>query len=202
ATGPVTAAPLEFFSVVVSDIAVPTGPTRWAVMGAISIVLKSRTSTGTCIDSFWKLAVTIDLPSAFDSSFPELSTLTTSGLEDCQAMAIPSTGRPFLSSARPVRRVVRPSPNILTGRGETSIEAGLREHDTASPATSKTPRVRRITFGTSRLEFRDRIAGLGLFGAARSPLAPRFFPSTGGYAAPASPRDRGGAPGRRSAETG
>src|SRR5262245_12429233 len=201
-TGEVTMPPLEFFRVVVSDIVVPTGPTRWAVTGAISIVLMSRTSTGICIDSFSKLAVTIDFPSASDSGLPEPSTLTPPALEAHNAMGTPSTGWPFLSTARPVRRVIRPRPNILTGRGETSIEAGLREHDAASPATSKTPRVRRITFSTSRLGFRDRIAGLRRIAAVPGPIAPMFCPSTGGSAGPAGPRGQGGGQGHRGAARG
>src|SRR5262249_34664598 len=117
-TGRETELPLEFFRTADSATAVPAGPTTWAEVRAISSDLTSRTSMGTSTERPGRLAVTIALPSALDSSLPAASTVTTSGLEEAQVSFASGTGRPFRSTGRPVRRWTRCSPKILTGRGE------------------------------------------------------------------------------------
>src|SRR5512132_3337970 len=105
-TGQATCAPLEFLRIAEKDIVVPTGPTRRADAGATSIVFKSTTSTGTSVDSFSKLAVTTQCPALLDWSLPEVSTVATASLEEDHLRLPDGTGRPFLSTRRPVRRWV------------------------------------------------------------------------------------------------
>src|SRR6266545_3064966 len=67
-TGQETGMPLEFLRTAERAIVVPTGPTRRAEIGAISMVFTSTTSTGISIESFSKLAVMAARP-ALTASF-------------------------------------------------------------------------------------------------------------------------------------
>src|SRR5215510_14785228 len=61
---------LESRTVYASGTDVPAGPTRDKVGGAMSMPCTSTTSTGTCADTSWKLAVIMALPTFFAKTRP------------------------------------------------------------------------------------------------------------------------------------
>jgi hypothetical protein len=138
-TMPRTAFCLESRTVYASGTDVPAGPTRDSVGGAMSMPWMSTTSTGTCAETSWKVAVIVALPAFFATTRPPASTSAMAGLDDVQSGFPDSKGRPFLSRIRAVRRCARSMPKILIFFGAMSMDPGLRAQAVAARSSASAP---------------------------------------------------------------
>src|SRR6266540_69612 len=136
-------------------------------------------------DAPWRspaLPTIVVIPGPTPVTVPSWETVAAAGLDELH-----ETGQPFLSTTRPVRRRLRPSPKILTGLGETSIAAGLREQPPAITASRIIPIARRALsklFQPPRRKVLIRITGLGRLSHWPPGQVPATAPSTARSAAP------------------